>query len=43
MLRKILLTSVVLLAISATSLRIRYNTLGWGGYWDVEIIAPWHR
>lgn len=23
--------------------RVRYQKLGWGGYWSVELVAPWQR
>jgi cytochrome c biogenesis factor len=23
--------------------RIRYQKLGWGGYWSVDLVAPWRR
>jgi len=40
--RKLLITCVVLLAIVAT-VRISYHKLGWGFYWGVDFVAPWHR
>jgi hypothetical protein len=30
-------------AIVVTCVRIRHEPLGWGGYWSVDIVAPWHR
>jgi hypothetical protein len=23
--------------------RVGYQSLGWGGYWYVDFVAPWHR
>jgi hypothetical protein len=41
--RKLLITGVVLLAIVASSVRISYHALGWGGYWGARFVAPWPR
>jgi hypothetical protein len=41
--RKLLLASVLLLAIIASSVRIRYHKLAWGAYWAVDFVAPWRR
>jgi hypothetical protein len=27
----------------AMCIRIRHERLGWGGYWQIDIVAPWHR
>jgi ABC-type transport system involved in cytochrome c biogenesis permease subunit len=41
--RRLMIAGVILLAITATIVRIRHHKLGWGSYWSVDFIAPWHQ
>jgi hypothetical protein len=41
--RRRLVITVVMLGIIASTVRIRYHELGLDWYWEVEIVAPWHR
>jgi len=41
--RKLLIVGITLLAIAASMVRIRYYRLGWGGYWGIDVVAPWRR
>jgi len=41
--RKLLIAGVVLAVILASSVRIGYHKLGWGAYFDIDFVAPWHR
>jgi hypothetical protein len=38
-----MIIGAVLLAVVATTVRIEHHELGWGSYWGVDFIAPWHR
>lgn len=34
---------VLSVALLMMSVRIRHERLGWGSYWSLEFVAPWHR
>jgi hypothetical protein len=41
--RKFLFASIVLVRLIANPVRIHHHKLGWGGYWSLDIVAPWNR
>jgi hypothetical protein len=40
---KLLIAGLVLLAVAAITVRISYHKLGWGAYWGVDFVVPWHQ
>jgi len=40
--RRLLVVGAILFALAASTVRIRVVKLGWGGYWAIEFVAPWH-
>jgi hypothetical protein len=44
MLRKrVILVAIACVIVLATFTRIGYESLGWGGYWYVDLVPPWRR
>ncbi|HYZ84995.1 MAG TPA: hypothetical protein VE621_11360 [Bryobacteraceae bacterium] len=38
---RLLVFALLVMVMIASVVRIRYQKLGWGGYWYVEIVPPW--
>jgi len=41
--RKVLICTAALAAFAIATVKIEYHSLGWGGYWSVDFVAPWER
>jgi hypothetical protein len=41
--RRLLRVGTLVVIMTATFVRIRHEGLGWGGYWYIELVPPWHR
>ena len=41
--RGLIVTFMVLLVVLAATVHVSHHSLGWGSYWGVDFVAPWHR
>jgi hypothetical protein len=41
--QRLVLFSALIVMTLATFVRVRYEKLEWGGYWSVDVVAPWRR
>lgn len=33
----------LIMIVGLATVRVQYHPLNWGGYWSVELVAPWDR